>query len=52
LIGFGISCVVAILLVALLLAITITHGITERRKQEQADGIGVTEDTTEVEIND
>jgi len=37
--GFGISCVFAILLVALLLAITITHGVTEKRKQEQGDGI-------------
>jgi len=39
LIGFGISCVVVILLVALLLAITITHGVTERKEQAQADGI-------------
>ena len=37
--GFGISCVFAILLVGLLLAIIITHGVTERREQAQADGI-------------
>jgi len=36
---FGISCVFAILLVGLLLVITITHGVTERKEQEQADGI-------------
>jgi len=37
--GFGISFVVAILLVALLSVITITLGVTERRKEAQADGI-------------
>ena len=37
--GFGISCVVAILLVGLLSVITITRGVTERKEQEQGDGI-------------
>ena len=36
---FGLSCVVAILLVGLLLVITLAYGITERKKQAQADGI-------------
>ena len=40
---FGLSCVCAILLVALLLAITITHGVTERKEQAQADGITKTD---------
>ena len=36
---FGLSYVVAILLVGLLLVITLAYGITERKKQAQADGI-------------
>ena len=37
--GFGISSVVAILLVGLLSVIIIMHGVTERKEQAQADGI-------------
>ena len=37
--GFGISCVLAILLVGLLSVITIANGRIERREQAQADGI-------------
>jgi len=37
--GFGISCVLAILLVGLLSVITIANGRTEKRGQAQADGI-------------
>ena len=36
---FGISCVFAILLVGLLSVITIMRGVTERKEQEQGDGI-------------
>ena len=37
--GFGISCVVAILLVGLLSVITFANGVAERKKQVQDDGI-------------
>jgi hypothetical protein len=36
---FGLSCVCAILLVALLSVTTLVNGVTERRKQAQVDGI-------------
>jgi len=36
---FGLSCVCAILLVALLSVTTLLNGRIERRKQAQADGI-------------
>ena len=36
---FGLSCVCAILLVALLSVTTLVNGRIERRKQAQADGI-------------
>tara|TARA_B100000929_G_C15228630_1_gene325436 strand:- start:297 stop:434 length:138 start_codon:yes stop_codon:yes gene_type:complete len=36
---FGLSCVFAILLVALLSVTTFVIGVTERKKQAQADGI-------------
>jgi len=41
--GFGISSVVAILLVGLLSVIIIMHGVTERKEQAQADGITATD---------
>jgi len=37
--GFGISCVLVILLVELLLVIIFHYGVTAKRKQAQADGI-------------
>ena len=36
---FGLSCVCAILLVALLSVTTLVNGVTAKRKQAQADGI-------------
>ncbi|MBF85091.1 MAG: hypothetical protein CL489_11575 [Acidobacteria bacterium] len=39
---FGLSFVFAILLVVALSVITIMHGVIERKKQEQVDGIGAT----------
>jgi len=40
---FGLSCVCAILLVALLSVTTLLNGRIERRKQAQADGITKTD---------
>ena len=41
--GFGISCVVAILLVGLLSVIILANGVMEGKKQAQADGIIMTD---------
>ena len=51
---FGLSSAFAILLVVLLSAISLVNGgmVKKERGQEQVDGIGVTEDSMEVEINE
>ena len=50
---FGLSYVFAILLVGLLSVITLVNGVTERKEQEQVDGITVIKPTREmIDINE